>query len=100
MTAPEPILSAYIHLLGRVVLEVRARSIGPNKMPDDQIFDLMDAIHNVPHMLAQYGSFEDKMMRENYLAPYDEKWGGKERFRLLETLEDAMKQAKNRAAGR
>lgn len=75
MVAPEPILRAYLDMLYHVSIYVRNRSWGDNRLPDDQLFDLMDAIHNVPELLTNHGGFfTPQSMREHFFEVYDERW--------------------------
>ena len=57
MIAPEPILRAYLDLLREVSLYIRARSVGADRLLDSQLHELMDAIHNIPEFLTEFGGF-------------------------------------------
>jgi hypothetical protein len=89
-SAPEPYHSAALYLLYRVALFIRndAHSISP-----EQLSDLGEAIHNVPESLTEYGHyFNEKNIREHYLATYDCKWAtSPDQFSLLRTLDNGMK---------
>ena len=64
-------------------------------MSDEQLYDLMDAVHNVPALMTGSNDFfTDQRIRENYLAPYDAKWAGKTRFgfSLLKILDEAVRE--------
>jgi hypothetical protein len=68
---PEPdVARAYLHLVHRAILFLRARS---HDLPREQIFDLADALHNVPHFLSA-SLWSDEDFRRRYLEPYDRKW--------------------------
>lgn len=80
---------AFLEVVYRVVILARFRSSGPDRLPDDQLYDLMDSIHNIPAMLAGTDKyFTPQMMRDVYLAAYDAKWAGKGQG-LVALLDDA-----------
>jgi len=87
--APEPYFSAALYLLYRVALFLRSDA---NEIRPEQLFDLGDAIHNVPGSLTEYGHyFDEQVIREMYLAPYDAKWAKKPGdFSLLRTLDTGI----------
>lgn len=88
--APERYLRAYADFLHNAIVHARFYS---DRMSTDQMFDLMDALHNVPTLLTQYGDyFTDRIMRDNYLAVYDRKWATGEgmSFSLIAMLDDAL----------
>lgn len=88
---------AFLHVLRHVVLFVRMRSAGPHRLPDEHLFDLMDAIHNVPEYLARSnGYFTADKLRDHYFAPYDEKWG-KESVGLVRLLAEGVREASENA---
>jgi len=65
---------AYLELLRRVLVFVRFRSSGNRRLSDEQLFDLMDAMHNVPTLLTGRDPyFTDENIR-SALADYDAKW--------------------------
>jgi hypothetical protein len=97
--APEPYLSAYLELLYRVSIFVRSRSEGEVRLPDEQLFDLMDAIHNIPEMLLEYEGpgWSEKDLRELFLQAYDEKWAtGEDDFSLIMALDDSLRRVHER----
>ena len=61
----------------------------------EELHDLNDALHNVPDSIWEYGvCFDEQIIRNMYLAPFDEKWGEKEfGIRLTETLDGGMEMA-------
>jgi hypothetical protein len=74
--SPELNRRAFLHVLHHVALFVRLRSSGERRLPDEHLFDLMDAIHNVPEFLLEPdGYFTVEGLRDHYFAVYDEKWG-------------------------
>ena len=89
--APEPILRAYLDLIREVSLYVRAKSFGADRLPDDQLHDLMDAIHNIPELLTEFGGFfTSESMREVYLEPYDKRWATVDGLSLCRTLDESL----------
>ncbi len=93
MTARDRSTLAFLHVLRHAVLFVRMRSEGPHRLPDEHLFDLMDAIHNVPEYLAgSNGYFTADNLRDHYFAPYDEKWG-KESLGLVRLLAEGISEA-------
>ncbi len=91
MMAPEPILRAYLHLLCEVSLYVRARSGPDDRLPDRQLHELMDAIHNIPGFLTGFGAtLAPEEMRELYLKPYDERWAHGDGLCLCRVLDEAL----------
>ena len=91
--APEPFFSGCHYLLYEVALFMRNRS---EEINPEQLRDLGDAIHNLPQALIEYGDFFDEtLIRETYLAPYDEKWAKSGSFSLIEALNEGI-ELKNR----
>ena len=89
--APEPEFTAYHYLLYDVGCYLRQQ---PNP---EQLFDLGDAIHNIPEFLIRYGVWDDKQFRRLYLEPYDRKWAQTEKdFSLIRSLEYGFKRALNK----
>lgn len=76
MVATEKLLRAFLHVIYHVTLFVRIRSGGSHRLSDTHLFDLMNAIHNVPGFLTNpAGFFTAEILKDDYFAPYDEKWG-------------------------
>jgi hypothetical protein len=97
MVASEPILRAFLHVLYHVAIFVRLRSVGQQRLPDEHLFDLMDAIHNVPEFLTKpAGYFTVEKLRDHYFADYDAKWG-KDGIGLIRLLNEGMELASNSA---
>lgn len=104
--APEPYLSAYLELLYRVSIFIRSRSEGENRLPDEQLYDLMDAIHNIPEMLIEYepSGYKEREMVSYFLKPYDDKWAkggskwveGSHCIALVAILDEAIRSVQNR----
>jgi hypothetical protein len=76
MSISERDCSAFLSVIETVVLFVRLRSRGPGRLPDEHLFDLMNAVHNVPEMLTGRNAyFTPDMIRDGRFAAYDAKWG-------------------------
>jgi hypothetical protein len=84
------VVNAYTALLERVIINWRLRLRYGEVVSSDESHDLLDALHNVPIMLRNYGGWH---VEENVLADlsrYDERWlnvpDSDLRISLLETL--------------
>jgi hypothetical protein len=95
---PEPYFSAALYLLYQVALFIRNHS---KDIGHEQLSDLADAIHNVPESLTEYGHyFDEKKIREIYLAGYDLKWAkSPDDFSLLRTLDAGVKRVEQWRGG-
>ena len=97
--APEPEFSAYLELLEQVLTYVRMMTSKPDRVTPgqiQQIHELMDAVHNIPEYLLEYGHyFKEDMIRELKLAEFDERWK-EEGPRLLRILDEATARVKKR----
>lgn len=82
MIAPEPYLSAYLHVVHRAVITSRflARENRGflNRLfsgrRQEQIADLQDAIHVVLELLPHWKQCDEAALRETYLEAFDIKW--------------------------
>ena len=75
MIAADRDLCAFLSVLETVALFIRFRSRGQQRLSDEHLFDLMDAIHNVPELLTKRsGYFTPEMIRNGRFADYDAKW--------------------------
>ena len=89
MVASERELCAFLSVVEVVAVFVRLRSRGNQRLSDEHLFDLMDAIHNVPAMLTcRNGYFTVEMIRNGRFAEYDAKWGA-EGVGLVRLLDEA-----------
>lgn len=102
MIAPEPYLSACLEVIYRAT--INARIIGWAGMkgglrPEQlaQIADLMDAIHNLPHLLERWDSYDEELLR-SFLEAFDEKWKGTNGAGLLGVYEDALRSHASRSS--
>ena len=71
---PEPILRAHLDFLSQILLRVRSQCIGTERISDEELFDLMDALHNIPEMLASHGGPFTHEVTRQYLVRYDDRW--------------------------
>ncbi len=72
---PEPMLRAYTDLLTRAIVFIRNTCLSPEGIDPQMLFDLADALHNIPDILLDYGRWtDDAKYRAGYLRPFDEKW--------------------------
>ena len=92
MQPDERTTRAYLELVGWVVLFVRLRSRGENRLTDEHLFDLMDAVHNIPEFLKGTNSWftPDRMRLE--LESYDERWSENGGLHLVKKLDEALSQ--------
>jgi hypothetical protein len=93
MIEDERLARAYLEVLKRVALYVRLRSRGESRLSDDELHDLMDAIHNVPAALVGEDRwFTPERMREQEFGDYDEKWSSNGGLQLVRILDSALTQ--------
>lgn len=98
MLAPEPYLSACLEVLYRAATHARVigwsgEKDGLSSMQSAQIADLMDAIHNIPHLLQRWEQCDEGLLR-SFLETFDTKWKGTSNARLLVAYDEVL--AKNR----
>lgn len=92
--APEDVLRPHLQLLYAVVLQVRQITRnGPLQPAECEIVhDLMDAVHNIPEMLLNYGAWWDETrLCEDRLRQFDERWAGLTGFSLEKMLGEARR---------
>ena len=91
--APEPYRSGALYLLYRVALFLRNNA---DQITTEQLSDLGNAIHNVPESLTEYGpDFDERLIRELYLAVYDRRWvQSPADFSLVRSLDDGIARAR------
>ena len=85
--APEPFRTACLEVLRYATLEARALAWG--KKEPEQIAALMDAVHNIPHFLANWERCDQKLLRD-FLLEYDDKWCQAGGIRLAEVYDDNL----------
>lgn len=87
---PEPVLRAYLQLFAHVSLYVRGHSTGDGRLSDQELFDLMDAIHNIPEMLTAHGTTFTHDALQPYLAAYDERWQDRRGLSLRKIVQSQL----------
>ena len=92
-TAPPEVARAYIILLERAIVHLRFRIRSGDTLSSDELHDWLDALHNVPTMLNDYGSGGGWFSEKNIdcdLARYDDRWLAKpdaiQRMGMIKTL--------------
>ena len=90
----EPHFSAYHYLLHEAMLHIR---MAGGKMSEQELFDLGDALHNVPSMIL-YAHWSDEEFRA-YLDRYDAKWSDRDGGLCLNAiLDQAIADARSQAS--
>src|SRR4051794_4797691 len=73
--APEPYRSACLATLRQAILGCRV--LGWSKdAPPEQVAGLMDAVHNLPELMADWERCDVQRLRQD-LMRYDRRWAGK-----------------------
>ena len=88
--AHESAMRAALAVLHRAILAARmlgyeGSSHGLSAEKSSQLADLMDAVHNIPHLLTTWETCDESLL-VSMLKTYDEKWGAalaKEYARVL-----------------
>ncbi len=89
MVAPEPYLSACMEVLYRTAITCRMWGWS-NNAPSEHLADLMDAIHNIPHLVQNWEGCDVKLLREGFLQPYQEKWRSSGGLPLCQIFDDVV----------
>ena len=91
--APEATTKAFLALIERAILNLRMRIRYDEDVSLREVHDFLDALHNVPTMLRDYGGWHVEENIEADLAAYDHCWlsqpGSDLRKSLAETLASA-----------
>jgi len=75
MTPASPqVFHDYILVLERAILDLRMRIRYDDGVTLDEVHDLLDAVHNIPKMLRDYGDWFVTENMEADLARYDDRW--------------------------
>ena len=87
MFAPAPKLAACLEVLYRAALDARllgwaGEREGLGRDESKRLADLMDAVHNIPGLAADWGRCDEQLLR-SMLGDYDTRHGGG----LLETYD-------------
>jgi hypothetical protein len=94
--APEPFRSACLEVIYMATLEARALAWGNlrliqrlSKRRQEQVADLMDAIHNLPHLLNDWENCDQQWLRQS-LRAYDDKWAASGGVRLAKVFDQKL----------
>lgn len=87
--APEPYLTACLEVLKHAAIHARLIAYGGHSgglaaEKSDCLADLMDAVHNLPHLLQHWEKCDERLLRL-FLEEFDEKWKGHTSAGLLAT---------------
>jgi hypothetical protein len=95
MTTPPPdAVAAYTALLERAILNLRMRLRYGEEVSPDEVHDYLDALHNVPTMLRDYGGWHVEENIDADLAFYDERWLGRPGSELRTSLVETLRRAR------
>jgi hypothetical protein len=94
MLAPEPYLSACLEVLYRASIHARligwaGETGGLTAEQSAQVADLMDAVHNIPHLLQHWEQCDENLLR-SFLEAFDTKWKEKSNAGLLAAYEQTI----------
>lgn len=93
--ANEETVRIYAEVLRYAIVKLRMRLRFGEQVPLDEVHDLLDAVHNIPQMLADYGEWFVEENIDGALKDYDAKWlerqSGEFRLSLVEALERAKR---------
>ncbi len=73
--APEPYHSALMDVLQEAMICTRAWARA-GELQAEQVSDLMDSLHNVPHLLSNWEQCDTHFLKNSFVA-YDMRWGAK-----------------------
>jgi hypothetical protein len=76
--APAPQLAACLEVLYRAAINSRilgyeGHDRGLTPQQSDQLAALMDAVHNIPHLVADWDRCDESLLR-GMLRDYDDRW--------------------------
>ena len=92
--APEPYFTASLMLLYEVMCYLRVKTARPDLVTSDDINEihaLMNALHNIPASLREYGHWFDEERIRAALRDFDVRSAGK-KWTSLESTFDQLKQ--------
>ena len=99
--APEPYFTASLELLYNVAIYVRALTSRPERVAEAHIREInaiMDAIHDIPTSLVEYGTwFTEEKIRES-LERLDTFYEGRSEFRWGKEFDKYLAKARDRYA--
>lgn len=85
--APEPFRTACLEVIYWATLEAPGLAWG--KKDPDRIAALMDAVHNIPHLLKNWERCDQKLLRD-FLLDYDNKWCNDDGIRLTSVYDENL----------
>ena len=92
--APPQVADAYMTLLERAILGLRFRLRYGEEIAADELHDMLDALHNVPTMLRDYGGWFVEENIDADLARYDARWLGRPGSERRDSLVGLLEQSK------
>ncbi len=92
--APPDVVHAYTILLERAILQLRYRLRGGDVISADELHDYLDALHNVPTLLRDYGGWHVEENIDAALASYDRRWMGEPDSEMRRSLLDLLRRAR------
>lgn len=92
--APAPYLEACLAVLYRACISGRllgwsGEQSGLTAAQSGELADLLDAVHNLPHLIQHWEECDEPLLRQ-FLAAFDEKWKASGRGDLLAVYEDVL----------
>lgn len=76
-------------------MELRGRLRYGDNIAADELHDYLDALHNVPTMLRDYGNLMVEKNIDEDLARYDKRWVGSDDSAMRVSLIDLLEGAKH-----
>ena len=73
-SASQQVFHDYILVLERAILDLRMRIRYDDGVTLEEVHDLLDAIHNIPAMLRDYGNWFVTENIDTDLSRYDSRW--------------------------
>ena len=92
--APPDVVNAYTALLERAIVQLRYRLRYGDVVSADELHDYLDALHNVPTMLRDYGGWMVEANIDADLAEYDERWVGQPGSEMRKSLIELLQRAR------
>jgi hypothetical protein len=93
--APASTANTYLALLENAISDLRMRIRYGENVAIEEVHDFLDAIHNIPIMLRDYGGWHVEENIDWNLGHYDERWlerpGSEMRRSLMKTLDAARR---------
>jgi hypothetical protein len=77
-----------MEVLSHVAIACRVWGWSGNVSPEN-LADLMDAVHNIPHLVRNWPGFDVSWLRRS-LQRYEQKWRGQGRLALCQIFDDVV----------